>query len=168
MQAASAVSSSSGCAVNRPSENPPGDLVLAVGTSSNRFCHAPHQPRNIGQPLSYRIQFLNVVANGVQFEFGGFTRTPINLSALRKQPPPALGDFRIGPLPDDIRSSPDHDVQVIAHDRKPEHIDAKDPGQFFESIPDPLLAMGVILPRASIDTAQMCPPHKSPPDSPVA
>jgi hypothetical protein len=50
-------------------------------------------------------------------------------------------------------------MQVIAHHRKSQHINAKDPGQFFQSLADPFLAVRVILAGSPVLSAQVRSPN---------
>ena len=137
----------------------PGHRFFLVSQSSNRLREAFHEPGHIRQTLSLLFQTGRVVANLIEFEFGRFFRRSILPPSLRKKVPPPESHLFIRPRFDKIGPRSSHHMQVVTHDRKAEHINSKNPCQYFQSIANPLFAMRIVPASFFIPPAQIRSTH---------
>ena len=76
-----------------------------------------------------------------------------------KDVPPAAGHFIVRPTGCDIGPVADHQVDVVAHNRKTKDIDGEMQGQAFEALLEPFFAMVEALARDIVGAAQESAPH---------
>jgi hypothetical protein len=74
---------------------------------------------------------------------------------------PTQSDLLIRPSLGDVGSIAQNNVQVIGEDGVRQNIDGEDGGKFFDSLSNPLFAVGVIFSREIVDAAQECPANAS-------
>ena len=130
------------------------NFILFISQSGDEDVELAHKPAQVGQAQPEQRDTMRLGRKGGDIFFGRGERGLIKNAFTREESEPAQSDVAIWQRGEEVWSSTEDGVIVIIHDRIGADVDGEDRGEEFQSIDEPLLAVGEVAVGRGVEAAE--------------